>query len=99
MMTVTMGADTRNLAVNPAQGPIPKLRAAVPAQDELLAQLRQAQQPIRISMGDGPPLVLPASPAIGEFIQGCANPRAAARAATPAAPAEDVNSVVANATR
>jgi hypothetical protein len=102
MMTIAMGAETRNLAVNPAQGPLPKLRAAVPAQDELLTQLRQVQQPIRISMGDGPPLVLPASPAIGEFIEDCSNPRAASRTATPAAPTappEDVNSVVANVTR
>lgn len=100
MMTVTMGADTRNLAVNPAQGPLPRLRASVPAQDELLAQLRQAQQPIRISMGDGPPLVLPASPAIGEFIQGCSNPRAAPRTAAPAAaPSAEANSVMANGAR
>lgn len=89
MMTITSGADTRNLAVNAAQGPLPKLRAAVPAQDELLEQLSQAQQPIRISMGDGPPLVLPVAPTIGEFIQSCGNPRA--RAATPA-PAAESNS-------
>jgi hypothetical protein len=65
------------------------MRASVPAQDEMLAQLRQAQQPIRISMGDGPPLVLPVSPEIGGFIQSCGNPRAAQRPAPAAAPAPD----------
>jgi hypothetical protein len=89
MMTVTIGSETRNLAVNAAQGPLPRMRASVPAQDEMLAQLRQAQQPIRISMGDGPPLVLPVSPQIGEFIQGCGNPRAAPRPSPAAAPASD----------
>ena len=79
MMTVTIGNETRNLAVNAAQGPLPRMRASVPAQDEMLAQLRQAQQPIRISMGDGPPLVLPVSPDISEFIKGCGNPGAAKR--------------------
>jgi hypothetical protein len=94
MMTITIGSETRNLAVNAAQGPLPKLRASVPAQDEMLLQLSQAQQPIRISMGDGPPLVLPASPAVGEFIKGCGNPRA--RAVAPAAAAAENSSAEAN---
>jgi len=98
MMTVAIGSSTRNLAVNAAQGPIPKLRAAVPAQDELLGQLSDAEQPIRISMGDGPPLVLPAAPAIGEFIKSCGNPRAAQpAAATP--PAADNNAATQNSTQ
>ena len=95
MMTVTIATETRNLAVTDAQGPLPKLRASVPSQDELLGQLRQARQPIRISMGDGPPLVLPASPVIGEFIQSCGNPGAARRPA-PAAPAADNGAAGAN---
>jgi len=97
MMTITIGSETRSLAVNAAQGPLPKLRASVPAQDEMLGQLTQAQQPIRISMGDGPPLVLPASPAIGEFIQSCGNPRS--RAAAPAAAPADNNAAPANSTQ
>jgi hypothetical protein len=40
-------------------------------------------------MGDGPPLVLPVSPEIGEFIQSCGNPRAAQRSAPAATPAAD----------
>lgn len=97
MMTITIGSDSRNLAVNAAQGPLPKLRASVPAQDELLGQLSKAQQPIRISMGDGPPLVLPVAPAINEFISGCGNPRA--QAATPAPEAAGNSSVTGNSTQ
>jgi hypothetical protein len=89
MMTVSIGSETRNLAVNAAQGPLPRMRASVPAQDEMLTQLRQAQQPIRISMGDGPPLVLPVSPAIGEFIQGCGNPGSGKRPAASAVPSDN----------
>lgn len=84
MMSVTIGTASRNLAVNPVPGPLPKLRAAVPAQDELLEQLAASQQPIRISMGDGPPLVLPTDPAIGEFIESCNNPRESRPAPAPA---------------
>jgi hypothetical protein len=97
MMTITIGSETRNLAVNAAQGPLPRVRASVPAQDELLAQLGEAQQPIRISMGDGPPLVLPASPAIGQFIQSCGNPRP--RVATPAPSATENSAGTGNSIR
>lgn len=95
MMGVTIGTQSRNLSVETAQGPLPKLRASVPAQDELLAQLGEAQQPIRISMGDGPPLVLPSDPAVGQFIKGCGNPRSAP-APRPASLAPGNASVTAN---
>lgn len=88
MMSVAIGTDSRNLAVAEAQGPLPRLRASVPAQDELLGKLRDAREPIRISMGDGPPLVLPASPAIGEFIGECGNPQAQRRPSAAPAPSD-----------
>lgn len=97
MMSVTIGSASRNLAVNAAPGPLPKLRAAVPAQDELLEQLAASQQPIRISMGDGPPLVLPNDPSIAEFIESCNNPRASRP--SPAAAAEADGNATQNSTQ
>ena len=72
MMTVTLGTASRRLAVNPVQGPLPMLRAAVPANDPLLASLRGHDGPIQLIVGDGPPLVLPPSPMIDAFIATCA---------------------------
>lgn len=99
MMALILGADRHELAVNPVQAPLPMLRAAVPANDPLLTALRRHQGQLELVVGDGPPLVLPASPMIGEFIEACASgdvsPVAAAddgegaNMANAAAPADD----------
>ena len=85
MMTLTLGTTSRRLAVNPVAGTVPKLRAAIPAGDELLAQLGGASVPIIVAVGDGPALNLPPSPLIGETIRGCAT-AAPASPPTPAPP-------------
>lgn len=80
MMTITLGAASRQLATNPLDGPPPMLRAAVPASDALLGQFGAAAAPIVVALGDGPALTLPPSPLIGEFIRDCASARPAAAA-------------------
>ena len=99
MMTLILGENQHALAVNPVEGPLPMLRAAVPGNDPLLAALGDYNGRVQLAVGDGPPLVLPASPMIGEFIEACASgeiaPIAAAdggevgNVANAAAPADD----------
>ena len=71
MMLVEAGGEVRRLAVNPVQGPVPLLRAAVQPQAELTAELVSAQDRISVRIGDGEALVMPASPLIGEFVRSC----------------------------
>lgn len=73
MMLITTGNDTRRLAVTAAEGAVPMLRAALTPRDPFLETLTGSNAPITIRIGDAPPLVLPASPAIGTFVAGCAS--------------------------
>ena len=77
MMTVTLGAATRRLAVNPVAAAVPLLRAAVPANDDLIAELADATVPIMIAVSDDPVLNLPPSPLVGEYVGSCTEPRQA----------------------
>src|SRR3546814_21050842 len=72
MMTLVLGANPHRLAVNPVEGPLPMLRAAVPAHDPLLAAIAAHQGPLELVVGDGPSLVMPPSPTNREFIGDCA---------------------------
>lgn len=93
MMTITLGTASRRLALNPVQGLLPMLRAAVPANDPLLAALRGHDGSIEIIVGDGPPLVLPPSPLIDEFIATCAGGEAPAAGANANTSADDAGNV------
>ncbi len=73
MMIVTIGNDTRRLAVTSGTGPVPMLRAGLTARDPLLSTLAQEGSPITVRVGDSPPLVLPPSATIGEFVSLCAS--------------------------
>jgi len=73
MMMVTIGNDTRRLAVTSGTGATPMLRAVLTARDPLLSTLAQEGSPITVRVGDAPPLVLPPSPTIGEFVSLCAS--------------------------
>jgi hypothetical protein len=73
MMLVTIGNDTRRLAVTTAGGTIPMLRAALPPRDPLLQTLAEGGEPITVRVGDAPPLVLPPSPNSGAFVTRCAS--------------------------
>ena len=80
MMTLSFDGTSQRLAVNPVAGTVPKLRAAIPASDDLLAALGGASTPLTVALGDGPALNLPADPAIGNFIRSCAGTGARAAA-------------------
>lgn len=71
MMLVSIGSETRRLAVTSAGGPVPMLRASVRPNDTLLGTLASTSVPITIRIGDAPPLVLPPDPSIGTFIAAC----------------------------
>ena len=73
MMILTLGANQHRLAVNPVDAPLPMLRAAVPANDPLAAALAEYQGPLELAVGDGPALLLPPSPMVGDFIEQCAS--------------------------
>src|SRR3546814_13404822 len=51
MMTLVLGANPHRLAVNPVEGPLPMLRAAVPANDPLLAAIPAPQGPLEQVVG------------------------------------------------
>lgn len=101
MMLVTIGNDTRRLAVTGGTGSIPMLRAALTARDPLLSTLTQEGSPITIRVGDTAPLVLPPSPTIGEFVSLCSSgggQSATEEAAGNEAAAQENGSEAANAT-
>jgi hypothetical protein len=95
-MLVTVGRETRRLAVTATGGTVSMLRAALPAGDGMIAAIAGAAVPIEIRIGDAPPLVLPPGPAIATFVGRCtsietppadANASADAESANAAAPA------------
>ncbi len=100
MMLVTVGSETRRLAVTGVAGTTPMLRASLSPSDTLIRTLGGASTPITVRIGDAEPLVLPPSTAIGTFLTRCesgpqtpqanraaeANSSAEANAAAPAPP-------------
>lgn len=94
MMLVQVGSEARRLAVSTAGGTVPMLRASLAPSDELVQTLANAEEPITIRIGDAAPLIMPADPAIGAFLEECrtgeaAVPAAAQEDAAPAEPAEN----------
>ena len=73
VMLVSIGSETRRLAVSAVPGSIPMLRATLPPREPLLDRLAQASVPITIRIGDAAPLVLPPGQAVAAFITGCAS--------------------------
>ncbi|MEA3029429.1 MAG: hypothetical protein QOJ53_238 [Sphingomonadales bacterium] len=71
VMLVSVGSETRRLAVTSGEGPLPMLRASLNASDVLVAGLSRAAAPIAVRIGDLPPLILPPSPLIGAYITQC----------------------------
>ena len=82
-MLVTVGSETRQFAVVSAGGSNPMLRATLRANDPFMRVLTGATARIVVRIGDAPPLVMPASPAIATYAQSCANGEA--RSGVPAA--------------
>ena len=71
MMLISIGSETRRLAVTDVGGAVPMLRASLAPSDTLLGTLTGSTTPIAIRIGDSPPLILPPSPAIGGFLSRC----------------------------
>ena len=71
MMLITIGSETRRLAVTSGGGAIPMLRASLAPSDTMVRTLTGTTSPIVIRIGDSPPLVLPPSPSIGAFLARC----------------------------
>jgi hypothetical protein len=101
MMLVTVGSETRRLAVTGVAGPPPMLRASLSPSDTLINILGTTTTPITVRIGDTEPLVLPPAPSVGAFLTRCesgaqtpqanravdANASTEANAAAPAPPA------------
>ena len=95
-MLVSIGSETRRLAVTTVGGATPMLRAALAPSDTLVATLAGASEPIVVRIGDSPPLVLPPGPAIGGFLDRCESgtpARPSESEGNEAAPAEPANAV------
>jgi hypothetical protein len=72
VMLVSVGSETRRLAITNVGGAIPMLRSTLPPSEPLTDRLAEATTPITIRIGDAAPLVLPPSPAIAAFLSDCA---------------------------
>ena len=73
VMLVSVGSETRRLAVTGGDGPIPMLRASLSPTDQLAVNMSRAAEPIAIRIGDSPPLILPPSQLIGTYVGQCAS--------------------------
>jgi len=101
-MMITVGRDSRRVAVTASGGAVPMLRAALAADDALLRAIAGAAVPIVIRIGDSDALALPPAPAIGTFVARCAgggDARPAETNATAPATANQVQPANANSAR
>ena len=71
MMLVSIGSETRRLAVTTAGGAVPMLRSSLAPSDTLIETMAGAETPMTIRIGDSPPLILPPSPDVGAFLARC----------------------------
>lgn len=71
MMLVTIGSETRRLAVTSIGGTVPMLRGALAPSDPLIETLAGATTPIIIRIGDSAPLALPSAPPVAAFLTRC----------------------------
>ena len=94
-MLVSIGSETRRLAVTSVAGAVPMLRASLSPSDTLVGTLGNASEPIVVRVGDTPPLVLPPSPSIGAFLSRCASGTRAAAADAQGNSAAEANSAAA----
>ena len=92
-MLITIGSETRRLAVSSAAGPLPMLRATLTPSDPFLTILSGAAAPIIVRLGDLPPLVMPPSAAIGAYIASCANGVPGSRTTEPEAELNGITEV------
>lgn len=74
MMEISTAGSVSRLALNALETETPVLRSSIPYNDDLLAQLANADGRITITAGNAPPLVVAADPMIGDLIRRCARP-------------------------
>jgi hypothetical protein len=70
-MLVTVGSETRRLAVTSVGSGTPILRGTLPSTDPFMRNLTGATTQIVVRIGDAPPLVMPPSPMIAAYAQQC----------------------------
>ena len=97
VMLITLGSETRRLAVTGGDGPIPMLRASVTEADPLVASLGRAAQPITVRIGDSPPLILPTSAEVGTYVTRCSGGELAVPANPTSNGAAEANAAASNA--
>lgn len=72
-MLVTVGSETRRLALVSAGTSNPMLRGTLPANDPFMRVLTGASSRIFVRIGDAEPLVMPQNPAIAAYVRQCTN--------------------------
>jgi hypothetical protein len=87
-MQVSKGQANEQFQVSMGGGAVPMLRAELSLQSGLAQAMGAEGEPLLIRLGDGAPLVLPASGLIGDYLRTCATarPGAATGGANMAAP-------------
>ena len=93
-MLVTIGSETRRLAVVSAGGTTPMLRGTLPPNDPFVRVLNGADTRIIVRTGDAAPLIMPPSPDIGNALQRCARGEARSTAVVPAGNSVEANGSV-----
>lgn len=90
-MMISKGQVSERFEVSAGGGTVPMLRAELPLQSPLAEALAAPGEPLMIRLGDGAPLVLPASGLIGDYLRTCASARPAApnQSGNTAAPASN----------
>lgn len=71
-MELKSGSVTRRLEAGRPESDSTVLRAALPYNDSFIASLTDLSEPVLVSAGGAPTLVLPPHRMIGEFIRDCA---------------------------
>ena len=84
-MVVTIGDVSERLAVSSGLGAIPMQRGEVAPTSRIFGLLVASAQPVVIRLDDVPPLILPHSPLVGDYLRGCGRPQDAAPLANSAA--------------
>lgn len=70
-MQIGKGERSERLAVSAGGGAVPMLRAEVPLPSPLADLLASGGEPLMVRLDDGPPLVLPPSALIGDYLRSC----------------------------
>lgn len=85
-MQLSKGQATERLQLTAGGGAIPMLRSEVPLGSPVAEAVAAGGEPLLVRLDDGPPLVLPPSPLIGDYLRSCtaARPVAAPAGGAPA---------------